>query len=161
VRKRNMEQAREYAREYRRLHPDKIKSDNQKFHERYSQDLDYRHRKAKKSREWYHANKKRAAARQQQYRQVNYETLIKPAIHKRRALKRAAEGYFSASDWTAIQNRQGHRCAHCGKRRKLTVDHILPLNRGGSNWPCNIQGLCLSCNCSKQDSLESEVIERA
>jgi 5-methylcytosine-specific restriction endonuclease McrA len=30
-----------------------------------------------------------------------------------------------------------------------TIDHKLPLSRGGSNYPDNLQLLCKSCNDSK------------
>lgn len=32
---------------------------------------------------------------------------------------------------------------------RASIDHKTPLSRGGSNWPGNIQLLCLPCNDSK------------
>jgi 5-methylcytosine-specific restriction endonuclease McrA len=68
---------------------------------------------------------------------------------KRRAIENGAPGHFSAADWANIKRRQRHRCANCGKRKKLTVDHIIALSKGGSNYPENIQGLCGPCNSQK------------
>jgi 5-methylcytosine-specific restriction endonuclease McrA len=41
------------------------------------------------------------------------------------------------------------KCAHCGTTEKLTIDHIVPLSRGGSADGKNIQVLCAPCNASK------------
>jgi 5-methylcytosine-specific restriction endonuclease McrA len=68
---------------------------------------------------------------------------------KRRAIENGAPGHFSATDWVSIKHRQRYRCAICGKRKKLTVDHIIALSNGGSNFPENIQGLCGPCNSQK------------
>jgi hypothetical protein len=42
-----------------------------------------------------------------------------------------------------------HVCAECGTRDDLTVDHVIPLARGGTNHISNMQVLCLSCNIRK------------
>lgn len=44
-------------------------------------------------------------------------------------------------------------CLKCGATDKLTVDHIIPRARGGSNKPANLQCLCLTCNTRKSASL--------
>jgi 5-methylcytosine-specific restriction endonuclease McrA len=41
------------------------------------------------------------------------------------------------------------RCAWCGATKRLTVDHIVPLNAGGSNALKNLQCLCKPCNLAK------------
>ena len=42
-------------------------------------------------------------------------------------------------------------CAVCGATEKLTVDHILPLNKGGSNDRFNLQKLCRACHDLKDN----------
>lgn len=46
-------------------------------------------------------------------------------------------------------------CAYCGKPKPLTIDHILPIAKGGLDKIENILGCCSSCNSSKNDSLLS------
>lgn len=41
------------------------------------------------------------------------------------------------------------KCAMCGETDPLTVDHIIPLDKGGANTPDNLQILCRSCNNRK------------
>ena len=43
-------------------------------------------------------------------------------------------------------------CYYCGKKfppKKLTLDHIVPLARGGKTTPGNVVPACLSCNKNK------------
>ena len=35
----------------------------------------------------------------------------------------------------------------------LTIDHIIPLNKGGKTIPENLQVLCRKCNASKSDKV--------
>lgn len=37
------------------------------------------------------------------------------------------------------------------KKRMLTVDHIIPLSKGGTNDRQNLQALCLRCNKFKSN----------
>lgn len=48
------------------------------------------------------------------------------------------------------------RCAHCKRHMIdnntiLEIDHIIPLNRGGTNSKTNLQALCKECNRKKAD----------
>lgn len=44
----------------------------------------------------------------------------------------------------------GRCCAACGARYNLTIDHILPISRGGRTTIPNLQLLCERCNKAKQ-----------
>jgi 5-methylcytosine-specific restriction endonuclease McrA len=70
--------------------------------------------------------------------------------HSRRALKRNAGGSYSVAEWVGLCEFFGWRCLRCGcDGLKLTVDHVIPLSRGGSNRIANIQPLCGPCNSAK------------
>ena len=72
-------------------------------------------------------------------------------VRKRRARIRGADGSHNAKDIAALLDLQKHKCVYCGTCLKdgYEVDHIIPISRGGSNWPSNIQILCKDCNRSK------------
>ncbi len=48
-----------------------------------------------------------------------------------------------------IFDRDGWCCAHCGRGKKLTIDHVVPKALGGKNVHRNLQTLCGPCNIRK------------
>ena len=54
-----------------------------------------------------------------------------------------------------VRCRAGKQCERCGRRARLTVDHILPKARGGTDAYANLQGLCYDCNQRKADRCEA------
>ena len=57
--------------------------------------------------------------------------------------------HFTAREWAELVEACGGRCLRCGVLDDLTVDHVIPLGRGGSNAIENIQPLCSECNSIK------------
>lgn len=49
----------------------------------------------------------------------------------------------------AVWERDDFTCQHCGARRYLSVDHIIPESKGGTLTLDNLQTLCRSCNSRK------------
>lgn len=75
---------------------------------------------------------------------------------RRRALQNNAVGFFTVGEWEILKAQYGFTCLSCGKSEpkiKLTVDHIVPLSKGGSNFIENIQPLCRECNSSKHTQI--------
>lgn len=48
--------------------------------------------------------------------------------------------------------RDGFQCIICGSRNDLTVDHIYPLYRGGTNDEANLATMCSTDNGAKSDA---------
>ncbi len=51
-----------------------------------------------------------------------------------------------------ILTRDGYRCVKCGAKgsdTRLHIDHKIPVSRGGTNVPLNLQTLCERCNLGK------------
>lgn len=81
----------------------------------------------------------------------NKET-CKSYDRKKRAMRSKAEGSHTKDDVARILELQKHKCAECRTDlRKVghEVDHIVPLSKGGSDWPKNLQCLCRPCNIRK------------
>lgn len=69
-----------------------------------------------------------------------------PIVHQAVPGKRRK---MSVEKSLAVFDRDGYRCLHCGTRKRLTVDHIRPIDCGGSDDMSNLQTLCHSCNSRK------------
>lgn len=54
----------------------------------------------------------------------------------------------------AVWERDNFTCQICGKRRYLTIDHIVPESQGGKTEKANLQTLCKSCNSKKATKAE-------
>lgn len=73
---------------------------------------------------------------------------------RRRQRERLAPG-LSASERDRLQakwRRQGRRCAYCDDLAD-TIDHAVPLVRGGTNFEGNLVPACRACNSGKQARL--------
>lgn len=73
--------------------------------------------------------------------------------HRRRARKMQAQGTFTTEDERRLYEICNHRCLCCGATEDLTIDHIIPLSRGGANSFENCQVLCRSCNSRKRTKI--------
>jgi 5-methylcytosine-specific restriction endonuclease McrA len=51
----------------------------------------------------------------------------------------------------AVFARDRHRCQYCGSERHLTVDHVVPRSKGGTDTWDNLVTSCAPCNRKKGD----------
>lgn len=52
--------------------------------------------------------------------------------------------------------RWDRRCRYCRERPSRTIDHILPVSKGGKSTIKNMVGACEECNRLKADALLEE-----
>ena len=48
-----------------------------------------------------------------------------------------------------IKERWQYKCAYCGSGKNLTIDHIVPRSKGGTDFTKNVVCCCHNCNQSK------------
>ncbi len=68
------------------------------------------------------------------------------ALRKHRI--RAGGGTIRLIDWLTLCEKFDNKCLNCGKE-EITMDHVIPISKGGAHNIENVQPLCVSCNCSK------------
>jgi HNH endonuclease len=49
----------------------------------------------------------------------------------------------------AVFERDLYRCVRCGTHLALTLDHKIPVSKGGGNDAENLQTMCMPCNSQK------------
>lgn len=79
--------------------------------------------------------------------------------HNYRMRERQAAGRCSYKQLKARFDYHGNKCIYCAGIGDLTVDHLIPLTRGGTNWPANLAPACRSCNGRKRHRTYQEFME--
>ena len=121
--------------------PDKVRANRLRWHERHPG------LGVQRAREWAAANPESA----------KLSASLTQA--KRRASKRGGDGHITARQWRAKLDYYNNCCAYClGKFEKLTMDHMIPLSRGGQHTDENIVPACGSCNSRKSARTPMEFI---
>lgn len=62
---------------------------------------------------------------------------------------RVLEGKMPKGAWEAMIVLYEGKCAKCGDITDLTLDHVVPVTKGGSHELVNAQILCRTCNSAK------------
>lgn len=60
-------------------------------------------------------------------------------------------GSYTEQEWVELCDFYGNICLCCKWPKPLTVDHVVPVSKGGTSDISNIQPLCLECNSAKRD----------
>ena len=48
-----------------------------------------------------------------------------------------------------VKEKWNYKCAYCGSGKNLTIDHVVPRCKGGTDFTKNVVCCCHSCNQSK------------
>jgi 5-methylcytosine-specific restriction endonuclease McrA len=75
---------------------------------------------------------------------------VRTAHH--RALTAGRVSTLTIEEWRQILSVSNGECAYCHRNVSvdyLTIEHIVPVNKGGDNTAANITATCWQCNASK------------
>ena len=104
---------------------------------------------------WYELNKEKVCAQSQKWAAANPE-IVAVNRHKRRASEKQTRKPLTGEQWADILDDYEGMCFVCGSPDRITLDHLIPLSRGGEHSKRNCRPLCWSCNSSKRDSKLTE-----
>ena len=105
-----------------------------------------RERNPEVSKAYSESYKDRQALANRRYYEAN-----KFAVMQRARLRKAfyAAGDLTQEQWSRILDSYGRECLSCRTADGLSIDHVVPLSRGGQHTAENVQPLCLTCNKRK------------
>jgi len=173
----NPDKVKEYKRKYNQSHGEQIKESHAKWlaanleqvrKRNAERGAKYSGRYCERLKKWYIANKERLNEKSTKYYETHIEHLRSKARqwakenpekrkiqrHTRRTKKSQAGGSFTSDDIKAMLKRQKGKCIVCKVKivNNYQIDHIIPISKGGSSNPSNLQLLCPRCNLSKNSS---------
>lgn len=108
-------------------------------------------------RGWFVSENRRDRTCSQPCREAHALDIKRQGKHRRRAMQRDA--YVADVNRRQVYERDGWRCHLCGKAvsknakaphpRSATIDHVIPLSKGGKHEPLNCRTACFRCNTVK------------
>lgn len=69
---------------------------------------------------------------------------------RKRALMKGLEFSLTTKQWEDCKSFFNNCCAYCGSSGDITMDHFIPVARGGESSRDNILPVCHACNSKKQ-----------
>jgi 5-methylcytosine-specific restriction endonuclease McrA len=105
--------------------------------------------KNKRNAEWRARNPEQAKASVKAHYIANPEMYAVYRANRRAAKRNAPGNGITKYEIKWLIFLQGARCVYCMKQKPMTLDHIIPLSKGGAHDVTNAQMVCKSCNSSK------------
>ena len=151
-----------YAKQYRQKHGDRVRAGEKRYRDANPDKMHEKYQRQKTTlketkHKWWIKNRDKALEQHREWRQSNREK-IRTNNRNRKAVLKKAQGKHTDEDIRDQHKRQKGRCYWCGKKVGDTyhVDHVIPLDKGGSNGPENLVIACPVCNLSKGSKFPHE-----
>lgn len=142
----------EYTKERYHANPEKYRRIAKFFRLKYPE----KHKEAWKN--YYSQNRDQLRERVRQYRRSDRGKMAKRVLRIRRKLrlKTAHQVPYKPDELRQRLKDFDNACAYCGKAEQITLDHFIPISKGGTDSLWNIVPACHSCNSSKNASLAQD-----
>lgn len=121
---------------------EKIAADNKRWREVNKESLKI------KASEYYEANKEAKNKYKSEWAKKNRHR-CNENYRRRILMEKQLPSTLTKYQWEEIKKYFNGACAYCGRKSPLTVDHVLPVTKGGELSINNVVPACKSCNSSK------------
>ena len=140
----NKERIRLVQKEYLEKHPERHKKSTTQWAENNPEKV------LNKARKWRESNIEKCRQRASNYQKSHPEEVRAKNARRRASIKGAKVNDLTKEQWIEIKRHYKYRCVYCNsKMKRLTMDHITPLSKGGSHTASNIVPACKICNSKK------------
>jgi len=114
--------------------------------------IPYMQKHLERSRAWHRQNPEKSREISRSWKRKNKDKvkeLSRRRVNKKRLQSGLDKNTLTTEALTKAFDYFANSCAYCGKNNNLTIDHYIPLSKGGRHSASNVIPACLSCNCSK------------
>jgi 5-methylcytosine-specific restriction endonuclease McrA len=121
-----------------------------------------REKNIKRATDWNRNNKERRKEIKDKWIKNNRDKvnfLKRQYMYRRKQTIRGLKvtySYPSISEIADLYKKHLDLCVYCNLNKATTIDHVIPLSRGGTTELSNLLPACVSCNSSKRDKLLHE-----
>lgn len=109
---------------------------------------------AEMRRDWKERNREKSRKAIARWKRDHPEYGQQKRGRRRARLLNAEINDLTIAEWREILETWQYKCAYCDTEPEvLTLDHVVPLARGGNHTRTNVVPACFDCNSRKRDEL--------
>ena len=136
----NPEPAKQRSKDWRKNNPEWNKANNKSWRENNKEYV------AQKNAEWRTNNLEQHRNNSKQWAKENPEKRKANNYKRRSCISENGKFEITKKEIVTIYKSE---CVYCGSNQKITLDHVIPIKRGGTHSLGNLVPACQSCNSSK------------
>lgn len=166
LRAENLEEMRKYQREWARNNRRKLRGDKPRYYKAPWKTSEEKLTTKRANRRLFYSRHKakiKAAAKEErlrnpekhrEYEVMRWQRDFEKRSHNNRVnrARRGGDCYVTLEEWLEVLRRHNFRCVYCGivlTKQNRSMDHKIPLIRGGNNEIENLVPACFKCNVRK------------